>query len=465
MDSILVAVLVGVGLAGVVLGIGVVLLRRAGARRRVAGDRRTAELVATAETRAGQALVRTDDRVRQAGDELSFAIAQFGEAATGDYAAAIRRARDRLAEAFRLRQRLDDAEPDTPAQRTEWSERIVELCASADAALDEQAAAFARLRADEQRVPDSVQRVRARLGEGRAQQSAAAAALERVTAGASPAVAAELGLHVEQGARLLAVVERSLELAQRRSADGRVADAVALLETADESLDRAATLFGAVDRYETDAIGAESAFAALRLETVEELAEAEALAAAAATPQRRAPLERAIMDARAALDELPPDAVAGDPRAALTRLRAANTTLDEAVAGTRDHAEQQRVARSRLEAALDDADRQLASAHELVGGYRGPVGPDARTRLAEAERLLADITDERDAAVALDRARRSANLASHAAALARRDLEYAQQGSQGGRGAGAAAGVVGGLVVGGLLGRLGDLDDLGDLFD
>ena len=61
--------------------------------------------------------------------------------------------------------------------------------------------------------------------------------------------------------------------------------------------------------------------------------------------------------------------------------------------------------------AIDDADRQIGVARSVISGHRGWIGADARTRLAEAERVRGDLVryagpideDDRDEAMSLAR--------------------------------------------------------------
>ncbi len=65
------------------------------------------------ETLANQALVQTDDAVRDSEQELGFAQAQFGDAEVAPFQAVIADAKGDLAAAFKLRQQLDDEIPRT----------------------------------------------------------------------------------------------------------------------------------------------------------------------------------------------------------------------------------------------------------------------------------------------------------------------------------------------------------------
>src|SRR6187431_615457 len=71
--------------------------------------------------RAGSLLVQLDDALRDADDELGFAIAQFGPEKARSYADALASARAKVAEAFRLRHELDDATPDSDREKREWT--------------------------------------------------------------------------------------------------------------------------------------------------------------------------------------------------------------------------------------------------------------------------------------------------------------------------------------------------------
>ncbi|HRN28506.1 MAG TPA: hypothetical protein PK890_02195, partial [Terrimesophilobacter sp.] len=65
---------------------------------------------------------------------------------------------------------------------------------------------------------------------------------------------------------------------------------------------------------------------------------------------------------------------------------------------------------------------QLVTTRDFIAGRRGGVGVAARTRITEAERLLALAEAESDPVAALDLARSSATHSRDADALARYDL-------------------------------------------
>ena len=138
---------------------------------------------------------------------------------------------------------------------------------------------------------------------------------------------------------------------------------------------------------------------------------------------------------------------------AITNTEAA---LDAALAPTRDAEEQDRRAQRQLDDLLGGLESTLRATGDFLSTRRGAVGPEARTRLAEAERLRLVALDQRpvDALAALATAQRAEQLAREAADLAQQDVERADQlqvggGQLGGRGGGLNG--VGGMVLGGIL--------------
>lgn len=95
---------------------------------------------------AARLLIQTDDAIRSGERELDLAVARFGGSAVARPAANLETARRDLAEAFRLRRSLDAGPDRDDAERHRILRQVVDRCADADAALDEQSAAIERLR-------------------------------------------------------------------------------------------------------------------------------------------------------------------------------------------------------------------------------------------------------------------------------------------------------------------------------
>lgn len=433
--------------------------------RRAAAGATAASRLAELQREAGSALVRADERIRLADDELGFAVAEFGDASVADFAAAVQRAKQRLAEAFHLNQQISDAVPESDEQRQAWAERIIALCGSAESGLREQSQALAERRAAARRTPAELERVRGEIARVRAGVPEGKGTLARLADRYADSALAPIATNVEQADSLLTFAGHSLQVAETRLAAGRDAEADKVVTAAAETVRRAEALLQAVDAFEVEALQAESTLAAMVAESRAELAEARALPMV----DRSARIDAAAAALEQALAALPLPGADTDPVASLTAVRQANTALDLAVAERAQRAERKERLRSQLVTAIDDAERQLAAARELVSDYRAPIGPDARTRLAEADRELAEMTEERDPERAVVRARRAASLAADAAAFARADLAAGQRQAGAARSPGftgpqVLGGVLGGLVIGGLLDDIGDLGDFGDFF-
>ena len=91
-------------------------------------------------------VVDVDNAVRTSDNELALAVEEFGDKDTTPFSKAVVDAKTTLAQAFNVRQILDDAVPETVAQRRDLLTRVVVAAAKADRELDSQREAFAQLR-------------------------------------------------------------------------------------------------------------------------------------------------------------------------------------------------------------------------------------------------------------------------------------------------------------------------------
>ena len=91
-------------------------------------------------------VVDVDNAVRTSESELALAVQEFCEAKTEPFSRAVGNARKTLAQAFNVRQILDDAVPETPQQRRDLLTRVIVAAAKADRELDAQSDSFEKLR-------------------------------------------------------------------------------------------------------------------------------------------------------------------------------------------------------------------------------------------------------------------------------------------------------------------------------
>ncbi|BDV30068.1 hypothetical protein [Microbacterium terricola] len=414
--------------------------------------------------RAKTSLVAADERIRVTTDELAFADAELGTGATKELRVALTAVRHHLGEAFQLHQLNHDEIPDTPEELRTRNARIVQLCEWAESLLDDRTEALAADIARVRRAPEVLAQVRADAVRLRARIPEAREAVARIASRYAESAVQKVSAGADEVEQLLGFAEHSADVSERRRAGERPEEANLALETATEAVRRAETVLDGIEDFEIEALRAESTLAAVVDDSRGDLVAAKDAPASEA-------VATAIGALSAALAALPAAGARIDPFAELSRLREANSGLDAAIAKARDRAARPLPTAEQIRHAIDDADRQIALARNVINGHRGWIGADARTRLAEAERTRAEVDrlprDEDALEPAFHGARRAAELASEALQLAQRDIDSSRPqgpgwggqggGWGGGRGGGdALTGILGGVVLGGLLGDMFD---------
>ena len=405
----------------------------------------TAEL----DRRSASALVGLDDALRSSEQELGFAKAEFGPDATREFEKVLADGKQQITEAFRLRQTLDDDVPDTEPQVRATSAQILRLCAQVSAALNAQKADFDRLRDLEAHVGDAldgheraVATLRARIEPTRTTLAALGA---RYPATALASVAA----NPDQASHLLDDVAAALTSGRQALASGDRGAAVGYARAAQTALDQAGTLLDAVDSAGNDLAAAGSRLDAAIASITADLSDAARLApgdprvAPAATEA-----SAAVATAQAARNG------DGDPLAALRRIAQAEATLDAALAPSRERDEANRRALGLLDQTLGRLDSALRATTDYIDTRRGAVGPEARTRLAEGQRLRDQAVAQRatDVQAALATAQRAEQLVAEAGRIAQDDVQRSddQRGGPWGNGRGGGNNI-GGMILGGIL--------------
>lgn len=409
-----------------------------------------ADLARSAQT----ALVTTDERIRIAQDELAFAEAELGNDLTADLRNALDSVRTHMGEAFHLHQLNHDHIPDTAEELRTRNARIVQLCEWAEALLEEKTETLKDKINLVRRAPEIIAQVRSDADALQTRIAPTRATIERLGARYADSAMAQVAASADEAEQLLAFARHSAEVTERRREARRNAEANLALETATEAVRRARAVIEAVEDFEINALRAESTLSDVAADSRADIVAA-----------RNAPQTPAVVEATAALQAavgaLAPLGGRNDPFAELTMLREANERLEQAVATARHRELNPLPSVAQVQHAFDDADQQIAVARSLIAGHRGWIGADARTRLAEAERLRLDaralLPAEETREAALHNARRVAHLAAEALQLAQRDIDSARppQHEWGGRGNtggnGLATGILGGFVIGSLL--------------
>lgn len=455
----------GLGLLGLVglllLGLGVVSVVVWGASRVASWrdaeerDRRTGRLARDANAR----LIAMDDRIRAADQETGFVDAQFGAEEATPLRAAVAAAKAELGGAFEIRQRLDDDQPEDPPTRERMLNDIIERLGRAGAALDAQAVRIDELRNLDREAPSILATLPALVAAEEARLPAAAAMLHDLRARyAEPAWAAIRG-NVEEATKGLAGARAAIERGTAAVAAGGTGAGgpARQIVIAQQGIAGARGLIDAIDAAartirETEATLGDQLDAAAK----------DIDAARAAVPRERPvdtpprdsefdAAEAALRTARAAARAVPPEPM-GAGRAAATAARLATQLL----ATVRADAEQQARFVAALETTFRAAHAEVDRAADFIATRSGGVGRRARTRLAEAERLLdiAEAARERDPKQAMADAKRADDLAGEAYSLASTDFARWDQRRGGGGGGGSDGSQIAGAILGGIIGGI-----------
>src|SRR4051794_1814976 len=427
--------------------------------------------------RASEQLLALDEAVKTSELDLAYARSQYGEQPVAGFQEALDQSKAELSRAFTIRQELDDDVPeDEPTQRRMLTE-LLQLTGAADARLAGQAEAYARLRQLQESAPQSLAALTPAIAAVRSQLPAAERAQQalrqRYAATAWSAVADNV---TEAGTRI-DLAEQAVAHGRSELDEGRPAGAVPAIRAAEDALAQSRTLLDAVGRVGQELASVGARFDEVRAETERDIAEARALLGRGVdTPGLREQLARAESALAGSAAQLQPrDGALPDPLAVVRQLDEADLALEAALQPARDARQQQQRAAAHLQQAIRAADASVTMAGDFIATRRGAVSSSARTRLAEAERLLDDASRRgtSDPIAALRSAQRADSLAQQALTEAQQDVQdYMSSGYGGGYGGGygygrprgyggggfaggVAGGVLGSILLGGLGGGYG----------
>jgi uncharacterized membrane protein YgcG len=403
---------------------------------------------------ANRILVETDDAIRDSGQELGFAQAQFGDEAAAPFVAAIAAARDDLKGAFTIRQKLDDATPeDAPTHRQLLIDLVI-ACRKAQDRLHAETHRFDELRALEKEAPDILAKLPAKADALEARLPAAETTLTGLGVYADADWQA-VATNVDSARTRIAAVRAAADEGTKAVAAGAAGIAAHAARLGEDGLAQGAAFLDAIDRLASELEKARAQVDAELAAAVADLAKAKAAAAAgppdADVASRLAEADGLLAEARTALDPPKPD-VTG----AYDKARRADELADAIEAAIRSAREQQAREAARLQAGLSSAQAAVSRASDYVGGHRGGIGTEARTRVAEASRHLEQATAlaATDPAGALTEADAASRLAAEAERLAQHDYGQWQDPFQGGRVGGGVGSDVAGAIIGGIIGGL-----------
>jgi hypothetical protein len=403
-------------------------------------------------------VVEVDNAVRTSENELALAVEEFGEKDTAPFSTAVTAAKTTLAQAFNVRHILDDAVPETPQQRRDLLTRVIVAAAKADRELDTQREAFSQLRDLVINAPTRLDALTRQMVDLTARVAPAEQTLAGLHQQFSPAALHSVADNAETAKHRLAFADQNITNARTLVARpaGSQSGLVDSIRGAESALGQARTMLDAIDSAATDI---NRAIATLPDEITDiqngikaadaqlargGIAETEALSAA------RDAAMRAVADAQANGNT--------DPLGAFTALTQADADLDRLLATVAEEREAADRLRRAFEQALFSAQSRVRGVSDFIDTRRGSIGPEARTRLAEAVRQLQAAQDKQgtNIAEAIAHANGAAMLAGQAQTIANNDVANAHQqynnyGGFGGGGGSNTGAMLGGIIIGNIL--------------
>ena len=479
---ILLLVVLGVIVIAVVLLL--VVMRRRTRRRRAAAlaaarrvDPTDANALAAVPPQALDDLSRSmvvdvDNALRTSTNELALAIDEFGKERTQPFTDAVNNAKAALTQAFTVRQQLEDATPETPAQRREMLTRVIVSAARADRELESQTEAFEKLRDLLINAPSRLDGLTQQYVELTGRIAPSEQRMAELHKEFDNAALSSVAGNVTGAKERLAFADRNIGTARdlaSHAESGKQTGLVDAFHAAESALGQALSLLDAVD---TAAGDIRHAIASLPSAMGDVQASIErANERLKQTPKSRSARVKDLIAARdaavTALDSSRSARGSGsaDPLGAFAKLTSADADLTRLLAAlAEEQATAERLNRS-YEQALFTAESRVRAVSEYIDTRRGSIGPEARTRLAEAKRQLQAAHDKRTTNLleATAYANGASAWAAHAQSLANGDVQSAQRaysrrgGGSGGNDTGALIGgiIISDLLRGGMRGGLG----------
>lgn len=402
-------------------------------------------------------VVDVDNEVRTSESELALAVEEFGAQDTAAFTRAVEGAKTTLAQALNVRHILDDAVPETPMQRRDLLTRVIVAAAKADQELEAQREAFAALRDLVINAPSRLDTLTQQMIDLTTRITPAEQTLQQLKSQFAASALVSVSDNIDEARSRLAYADQSITTARTlvsRPAhrQGGLVDAI---HSAEAALGQARTLLDAVDSASTDINRAVTGLPAVIADIQNGINSAGAQLA-----QGSVAVATELSDARDAAVQAVAEAQSSgetDPLGAFTRLTQADADLDRLLAEVAEERETAARLSRTFDQALFNAQSRVRAVSDYIDTRRGAIGPEARTRLAEAVRQLQAARDKQDTNLneAIAHANGAAMLAAQAQSLANSDVTAAQRhfnGPYGGGGGGGQMGaVIGGILIGNVL--------------
>jgi predicted nucleic acid-binding Zn-ribbon protein len=403
-------------------------------------------------------VVDVDNAVRTSANELALTIEEFGEQRTQPFSSAVDKAKSALAQAFTVRQQLDDAIPETREQRRELLTEVIVAAARADTELESQREAFEEMRDLVVNAPSRLDALTQQIVDLTARIEPADQHMTELHNEFDSAALTSVATNVTTAKDRLAFADQNLSRARDLAAkpvSGEQSALVDALRAAESALGQARSLLDAVDSAANDIRHAVATLPSLTADLHAGIGHADATLQDG--QKTKTPHLHDLAGARDAAGRALETARSSgptDPLGSFTALTKANAELNRLLATvSEEQATAERLNRT-LEQALFTAQSRVHAVSEYIDNRRGSIGPEARTRLAEANRQLEAAQDNRSSAVseAITFANNAAKLAAQAQSLADDDVQSSQRAYTGRYGGGNNTGaMMGGIIIGDML--------------
>jgi uncharacterized membrane protein YgcG/predicted nucleic acid-binding Zn-ribbon protein len=406
-------------------------------------------------------VVDVDNALRTSSNELALAIDEFGKERTQPFTDAVNNAKAALAQAFTVRQQLEDARSETPAQRRELLIRVIGSAARADRELESQTEAFEKLRDLVLNAPSQLDGLTQQYVELTGRIAPAEQRMAELHKEFDDAALSSVAGNVTGARERMAFADRNVSTARElagHAESGKQTGLVDAFHAAESALGQARSLLDAVDTAADDIRHAIAALPTTMADTQANIDRANEQLKR--TPKSRSPRVKELTAARdaavTALDWSRSVRGAGsaDPLGAFAKLTRADAELTRRLAAlAEEQATAERLSRA-YEQALFTAESRVRAVSEYIDTRRGSIGPDARTRLAEAKRQLQAAHDKRTTNLleATAYANGASAWAAYAQSLANADVQSAQRAySRRGRSGDNTGALIGGIIIGDLL--------------
>ncbi|MGO9157497.1 TPM domain-containing protein [Mycobacterium sp.] len=405
-------------------------------------------------------VVDVDNALRTSTNELALAIDEFGNERTQPFTEAVNNAKAALAQAFNVRQQLDDTTPETPAQRRELLIRVIVSAARADHELESQTEAFEKLRDLVINAPSQLDGLTQQYVELTGRIAPAEQRMAKLHKEFDDTALSPVAGNVTDARERMAFADRNIGTARELAGQAESGEQTGLVDAfhaAESALGQARSLLDAVDTAAGDIRHAIATLPSTMADLQTNINRANEQLKR--TPKSRSPRVKELTAARdAAVTALDWSRSArgtgsADPLGAFVKLTRADADLTRRLAAlAEEQATAERLNRA-YEQALFTAESRVRAVSEYIDTRRGSIGPEARTRLAEAQRQLQAAHDKRTTNLleATAYANGASAWAAHAQSLANADVQSAQRAysRRGGNNTGA---LIGGIIISDLLG-------------